>query len=136
MELTGVPMEVHQWSEDTEIQEILQFDVGIMPLPDNGWARGKCGFKIIQYMACGIPVVASPVGENIKIVEQSINGFLASTTDEWVKALDEIFLNRTRQKELGRAGRRRVKDQYCLEVTSPRFLKILQECLESGGSSS
>jgi glycosyltransferase involved in cell wall biosynthesis len=130
MELTGVPMEVHQWSEESEIQEILQFDVGIMPLPDNGWARGKCGFKIIQYMACGIPVVASPVGENVKIVEHAVNGFLPVSTDDWVTALDDLFLHPHKIHQMGIAGRTRVEKNYCLKVTAPQFHRFLETALQ------
>ena len=87
IEIDGVPTEIHAWSEETEVAEIQNFDVGIMPIPDEPWERGKCGYKLVQYMACGRPVVTSPVGANKKIVENGVNGFLASNTDEWIDAL-------------------------------------------------
>lgn len=71
------------WSEGTEAAEIQQFDIGIMPLSDDLWEKGKCGYKLIQYMACGKPVVATPVGVNKMIVRQGVNGFLANTEAEW-----------------------------------------------------
>jgi len=79
------------WSEETEIKEIQKFDVGIMPLLDNGWERGKCGFKLIQYMACGLPVVGSPVGVNAKIIKHGINGYQAKNTNEWIWALQKLL---------------------------------------------
>ena len=83
----NVPVKMHPWSEEGEERDIQSFDVGIMPLPDELWERGKCGYKLIQYMACEKPVVASPVGINQGLVEHGVNGFLASNLQEWVKAL-------------------------------------------------
>src|SRR5262249_4834882 len=82
----GVEVIQRQWREDEEITSINEFDVGVMPLPDEPWARGKCAFKLIQYMACGVPAVASPVGANLDVVAQE-TGFLAADADEWVSAL-------------------------------------------------
>ena len=83
---SGLMATIREWDEKCEAEEIGNFDVGIMPLPDDLWERGKCGFKLIQYMACGKPVVASPVGVNREIVVDGVNGYLASTK-EWVRAL-------------------------------------------------
>jgi glycosyltransferase involved in cell wall biosynthesis len=123
--LKGVPTDVRPWTESTEVQDIVTFDVGIMPLPDEPWERGKCGFKLIQYMACARPVVASPVGVNSQIVEHNVNGFLARTDQEWRSALDALCdaTLRTRQ---GNAGRQRVEALYCTRVTAPRLARILK----------
>jgi len=125
IDLPGVPVEVLPWHEETEVDEMRRFDVGIMPLPDEPWARGKCGFKLIQYMACGLPVVASPVGVNGEIVENGGNGYLASTTDEWVHALETLRADVELRRRMGAAGRHRVEEKYCLAVTAPRMVGLL-----------
>lgn len=126
VDLPGIPVEVITWREETEVDEIRRCDVGIMPLPDEPWARGKCGFKLIQYMACGLPVVASPVGVNAEMVEAGSNGFLASTPEEWVTALRNLALDRDLRLAMGRAGRKKVEKQYCLSITGPRLVALLK----------
>lgn len=126
VDLPGVPVEVMPWREEAEVVEIRRFDVGIMPLPDEPWARGKCGFKLIQYMACGLPVVASPVGVNSEIVENGVNGFLASSTNEWVSVLHKLAVDRDLRIKMGIAGRKKVEEQYCLQVTAPKMVALLQ----------
>lgn len=118
------------WQEDTEVQEINDFDIGIMPLPDNSWERGKCGFKLIQYMACGLPVVASPVGVNCEIVEHGVNGFLAETPEEWELALRTLSSDPELRKRMGKAGREKVEQQYSLQVTGPRLAALLKTITE------
>jgi len=126
--LPGVPVELIPWIEETEVSEISHFDVGIMPLPDESWARGKCGFKLIQYMACALPVVASPVGVNREIVEHGENGYLATSIEECVDALEILRLEPELRGRLGASGRRRVEEKYCLSVTSPTFVELLTNC--------
>jgi glycosyltransferase involved in cell wall biosynthesis len=126
--LPGVPVELIDWREDTEIEDIRRFDVGIMPLPDEPWARGKCGFKLIQYMACGLPVVASPVGVNSEIVEDKVSGFLATSTSEWVDALNVLLDSVEMRRKMGAAGRQRVQEKYCLTVTAPKLVEVLEQC--------
>ena len=118
---------IRDWDEATETGEIGKFDVGIMPLPDNPWERGKCGFKLIQYMACGKPVVASPVGVNREIVVDGVNGFLASSHDEWVRALERLKSDPELRRTMGANGRRMVEEKYCLQVTAPRLHRLLLE---------
>jgi len=125
--LPGVGKELHPWSEDSEVAHIQSFNVGIMPLPDRTFEQGKCGYKLIQYMACGLPVIASPVGANKRIVEQGTTGFLASNTTEWVEALVKLYKDADMRAALGKAGRRKVEREYCLQVTAPRLVKILTE---------
>ncbi len=128
LDLPDVPIELRPWTEATEVAEMLRFDVGIMPLQDSPWERGKCGFKLIQNMATARPVIASPVGVNDQIVSPHLNGFLAETQDEWLNALRLLHAdaNGLRQK-LGAAGRRRVEQQYCLQVTAPLLTRWLRE---------
>ena len=122
---SGLMATIRDWDEATETAGIGNFDVGIMPLPDNPWERGKCGFKLIQYMACGKPVVASPVGVNREIVVEGVNGFLASTQKEWVDALLRLKEDPDLRRTMGEKGRRMVEEEYCLQVTAPRLHRIL-----------
>lgn len=123
--LPGVPVEVLQWNEATEVSEMKLFDVGIMPLPDEPWARGKCGLKLIQYMACSLPVVASPVGVNCEIVDNGINGFLANTHDEWLTAFHVLMNDDDLRKKMGQVGRLKAEESYSLQVTGPRLAQLL-----------
>jgi len=123
--LHGIPTVVHPWSEATEVTHIQQFDVGIMPLPDEPWERGKCGYKLIQYMACGRPVVASPVGASKQIVEHRVNGFLAETTEEWISAL-RTLQDPALRAQMGAAGRAKVESTYNVQLNAPRLAKVLQ----------
>ena len=122
----GLPMASTPWSEDTETASISSFDIGIMPLMDQPFERGKCGYKLIQYMACGLPVVASPVGVNRQIVEHGVNGFLAATPDEWERALTTLLGDARLRQRMGQAGRQKVEAQYSIQVTGPRMLELLK----------
>jgi len=125
VDIDQVRPEIVPWSEDAEASEIQRFSVGVMPLPAEPWERGKCGYKLIQYMACGRPVVASPVGINRKIVHHGVNGFLAETTDEWVHALGTLRDDPGLRRAMGSAGRALVESEYCTKVTAPRLLEVL-----------
>jgi len=122
---TNMPVKYVSWSEETEIKEIQKFDVGIMPLPNDVWERGKCGFKLIQYMACGKPVIGSPVGENKKIIKHGINGFLAKNTSDWKKYLLILKKSKILCEKMGKSGREIVERKYCIQVTAPKLYKIL-----------
>jgi len=121
----GIPVESRAWREDTEVAEIQRCDVGIMPLPDEPPERGKCGYKLIQYMACGLPVIASPVGANRQIVEHGINGFLASTVPDWISALTRFRHDHALRTRMGRAGRAKVEKEYSIQVTGPRLATLI-----------
>ncbi|NPV29978.1 MAG: glycosyltransferase family 4 protein [Firmicutes bacterium] len=125
IKLENVPIMLRSWSEETEVADIQSFDVGIMPLPDEPWERGKCGYKLIQYMACGVPVVASPVGVNKQIVENGVNGYLCQTTIDWVNALTTLRDIPELRVKMGRAGRIKVGKKYCTQVTAPRLVALL-----------
>lgn len=128
-----VPVEVVPWSEATEIAALGRCDVGIMPLADNLWERGKCGFKLIQYMACGLPVVGSPVGVNRELIRTGYNGFAAETQGEWVEALRTLKRDTALRSTMGRAGRELVAERYCLQVTAPILAELLHGALKAGG---
>ncbi len=112
------------WKEEKEIEEILSFDVGIMPLRDNAWSKGKCGFKLIQYMSCAKPVIASPVGINTKIVKDSINGFLVSSIDEWFEAFEKLYLNEKLRVSMGKSGFEIVKSDFSYERNCKRYTQL------------
>jgi glycosyltransferase involved in cell wall biosynthesis len=114
------------WAEETEVEMIRRMDIGIMPLPADSWARGKCGYKLIQYMACGLPVVASPVGVNSQIVEHGVNGFLASSAEEWIAALRTLARNSELRMRMGQAGRKKVEQHYSIQVEGPRVAALLR----------
>jgi glycosyltransferase involved in cell wall biosynthesis len=113
------------WAEETEVQSIHRFDVGIMPLPDSAFERGKCGYKLIQCMACGIPVVASPVGINTQIVEHGVDGFLAETEDEWITHLNTLRDNQKLRDEMGSRARSKIMRRYSLEHAAPLLHDVL-----------
>jgi len=121
----GIPVESRAWSEDTEVAEIQRCDVGIMPLPDEPPERGKCGYKLIQYMACALPVIASPVGANRQIVEHGINGFLATTIPDWISALARLRDDHALRVRMGQVGRAKVEKEYSIQVTGPRLAALI-----------
>ena len=129
VKLGSIPCKICSWSESTEVNNIKSFDVGIMPLPDEYWERGKCGYKLIQYMSCEKPVVASPVGINKRIIAHGINGFLAETQQEWYRSLMFFQSRPLERRRMGIKGRRFVEKKYCLDVTAPKlFLWLSLAC--------
>lgn len=126
MELPGVPVEYFDWCEETEVASIQCCQIGVMPLLDSPWERGKCGYKLIQYMACGLPVVASPVGVNSVIVQENKNGFLANTEVEWFEILEKLLRDQPLRQQMGLAGRQRVEAEYCIQKTAPRLAHLLK----------
>ena len=125
----GLPMSSIPWTEDTEVASIASFDIGIMPLVDEPFERGKCGYKLIQYMACGLPVVASPVGVNRQIVEHGVNGFLAETPEQWEEALQTLLADAGLRQRMGQAGKQKVERQYCIQVTGSALSRLLIEVI-------
>ena len=122
-----LPVINRRWQLENELTDLHDFDIGIMPLPDTEWTRGKCGFKILQYMAVGVPCVASPVGVNTDIVQTGVNGFLADSPAEWVDALSQLVKSLALRQQLGLAGRATVEDGYVLHTQTPRLLAVLQD---------
>ena len=108
------PSELRAWSADQELAALHTFDIGLMPVPDSDWGRGKCGFKLLQYMAVGVPAVASAVGANSEIVSPGRDGLLAASPAEWRAGLGELLESRARRQELGQAARARVEHAFSL----------------------
>ena len=125
--MPGVDIECMPWSEGSEVASIAECDVGIMPLKDSPWERGKCGYKLIQYMACGLPVVASPVGVNTQIVREGENGFLADTPEAWRHALGHLLREASLRESMGRVGRSGVEELYCVQQVAPRLAMLLKQ---------
>ena len=124
--LPGVEVVSVPWSDATEVASITQCDIGVMPLRDSPWERGKCGYKLIQFMACGLPVVASPVGVNTSIVAEGISGFLPANPTAWYSALRQLVVDAQLRANLGAAGRARVEADFCVQVTAPRMAQWLR----------
>src|SRR5262249_10574343 len=119
------------WSEAEEGRELARCHVGIMPLVDGPWERGKCGYKLIQYMAAARPAVASPVGASTSIVIPGKTGFLASSMEEWIAVLSGLATDRERARTMGLAGRQRAEEMYSLQVRAPKLIEVLQEAVVS-----
>lgn len=118
------------WSAATEVEDLSEIDIGIMPLPDDEWTRGKCGLKGLQYMALGIATVMSPVGVNTEIIQDGVNGFLASSTDEWVAKMSMLIESAELREKLGGPARQTVIDRYSVESQKHLFLQYFHEVLE------
>jgi glycosyltransferase involved in cell wall biosynthesis len=126
IEIEGVVVEFRPWSLDHEVSCFAGISVGLMPLLDTEWARAKCAFKAIQYMALGIPAVISPVGMNTEIIEHGVSGFLADDGAGWVESIDTLLGQPERAHAVGQAGRRIVEQRYSLSVTSPALVEALR----------
>jgi glycosyltransferase involved in cell wall biosynthesis len=127
--IEGVDAEALPWNSSSEIADLRSVDIGIMPLPDNRWTKGKCGLKALQYMALGIPVVCSPVGVNSEIIQDEKNGFLASTEEEWVERLTRLLHSADLRSRVGLAGRATVESKYCARAQAPRVYDILRSAV-------
>ena len=123
-ELVGVNIEFRPWDMQREVSDLQDASIGVMPLEDTEWARGKCGLKLLQYMAVGVPAVASPVGVNGEIITSGDNGFLASTEQEWYDSLERLCRLPHLRRQIGQAGRRTVETRYSLGVWGSRLAKV------------
>jgi glycosyltransferase involved in cell wall biosynthesis len=124
-EFAGLPVDPYAWSEAREIDRIDAFDIGVMPLDDTPWERGKCAYKLIQMMAAGKPVIASPVGANRRVVRHGVNGFLAETPEEWTSAFEQLAADPDLRIRMGLEARRTVAEGYTLSAVLPRQAAIL-----------
>lgn len=125
--ITGVPARFTPWSLAGEVENLKRFDIGVMPLFDDDEARGKCGLKLLQYMAMAIPSIASPMGVNTEILRDNENGLLANHETEWVEALTRLAADPGLRARLGAAGRTTVEECYSLRVMAPRLVSILEK---------
>ena len=125
-----IPYEWRSWSPEKEVAEVAQIDIGIMPTPDDDWARGKCALKALQYMALGIPAVCSDVGANRDVVKHGENGFLAKTNEDWLESLKKLVDDETLRKQLGNEARRTVVENYSMEKCAENFARVVFDAVE------
>ncbi|MBI1837976.1 MAG: glycosyltransferase family 4 protein [Flavobacteriia bacterium] len=116
-----------KWEKDTEIEDLMQFTIGVMPLTDDQWAKGKCGFKALQYMALGIPAIASPIGVNNEIIDHGKNGFLCSTEKQWHEALYYLLENPEETKKMHENARKKIIENYSVESNKRNFLNLFSD---------
>lgn len=132
LDMSGIDLEMLPWSADTEVASIAECDVGIMPLLDSPWEKGKCAYKLIQYMACALPTVSSPVGANLDVVIEGETGFFARSQEDWTDRLECLLRDGALRKRLGEKGRERIEAEYCVEQTAPKLMKLLAAAAVSG----
>ncbi len=129
-ELSGVETEAIQWKSATEIEDLQKIDIGVMPLPDDQWSKGKCGLKALQYMALGIPTICSPVGVNSTIIQDGENGFIADGKDEWIEKLKKLLHSFELRKKIGLAGRKTVEESYSAKSQAPKVFEIFESVIK------
>ncbi|MFC1699001.1 glycosyltransferase family 4 protein [Candidatus Omnitrophota bacterium] len=132
-EIPEVKMVKKRWHLNTEVSDLQGFDIGIMPLPDNDWTKGKGGFKLLQYLAMGIPAVTTPVGVNSEIVQNGINGYLVNSEEEWIERLSLLIEDSELRQRMGRAGRKRIEEKFSIAANVPGFIEILKNAQTRGG---
>lgn len=118
------------WSAETEVDDLNCFDIGIMTLPNDEWARGKCGLKGLSYMACGIPTIMSPVGVNKDIIQHGINGFLATTEQEWVDCISKLIESTELRQQIGEEGRATIVKNYSVNANKHQYLEVLNSVIK------
>lgn len=124
--LPGIPYVWRAWSPETEIAEISQLDIGLMPMPDDEWARGKCALKALQYMALGIPTICTAVGANCEVIQHGENGMLAYTDEEWLASLAALIGDMSLRQRLGDAGRRTIEQRYSMQHCAGLFAQVVR----------
>ncbi|HTS16701.1 MAG TPA: glycosyltransferase family 4 protein, partial [Verrucomicrobiae bacterium] len=122
----GFDVEFRPWQLETELNELSQFGIGISPLLDTPWERGKCGVKILQYMACGVPVIASPVGVNPQIITHGVNGLLATHLEDWEPSLLSLISDAKLRQRLGAAGRTTIEKRFRAERAAEAVYSVLR----------
>ncbi len=129
--MEGVNFELPEWRLDAEVSWLSTFDIGIMPLTDDPWTRGKAGYKLLQYMSMGIPPVASPVGFNQELIQDGVNGFLANSQEDWVKKLSLLIENAQLRKTIGEQARATIEQKYSLHKAEEKLLTIFKHIISA-----
>lgn len=125
--IPDLPVRRCLWREETEAEEIAQADIGISWVPDDPWSRGKCGLKILQYQAAGLPVVTNPVGVHSRLVRDGVTGFIATTTEEWISAVARLIADPNLRRRLGAAGRQQVQADYSVAAGAQQWVAVLDQ---------
>ena len=126
----GIELKNEKWDKEKEIEQLEEIDIGVMPLTDDQWSRGKCGFKGLQYMAMESATIMSPVGVNKQIINHGENGYLASTDEDWFEQLSSLIENKELRLQIGKAGRDTVIKKYSVSSTKDLYLKYLNEIID------
>jgi glycosyltransferase involved in cell wall biosynthesis len=129
IDIEGIDFELIQWKENTEVDEILSSDIGIMPLENTIWEKGKCGFKLIQYMACGLPVVATTAPANEEIIDNGVNGFLVDSEEEWYVALEKLITDTVSREKFGKSGRLKIESGYSYQIWGDKYCEFIKNGL-------
>lgn len=122
-----IEIEYIPWNKETEIEDLAKIDIGIMPLSDDKWAKGKCGFKGLQYMSLGIPTIMSPVGVNCEIIEDGVNGYLAHSDEEWIEKISQLIESSELREKLGKKGKETIEQRYSVESQKNVYLELFRE---------
>jgi glycosyltransferase involved in cell wall biosynthesis len=118
------------WSAQTEVDDLNQFDIGIMTIPNDEWAKGKCGLKGLSYIACGVATVMSPVGVNTDIIQHGVNGYLAGTNQEWMDCLSLLIESLELRQQIGKAGRDTVVQNYSVNANKLKYVEVLKSLIK------
>ncbi len=129
--IDGLKCESIQWVEETEVRDLQRIDIGIYPLPNEEWVLGKSGLKALQYMALGIPTVASAIGANYRVIEDGVSGTLVNNDSEWSSALEKYLLDPELRREHGSKARERVEKYYSVKANEPVYLNVIKEVIEN-----
>lgn len=128
--LPGIEYVWRPWNPETEVDDLSHFDIGIMPIPDDEWARGKCALKALQYMAMGVPTICSPVGTNSEVIQHGENGMLAGSPEEWISGFETLVDDAALRRRLGPMGRRTVEEKYSMKRCSELFATVVRNTVE------
>jgi glycosyltransferase involved in cell wall biosynthesis len=132
--LDGIPVRWKRWIAEREVEDLAEFDVGIMPLPDDEWTRGKSAFKALQCMGMGMPVICSPVGTTVDLIRDGENGFLASTPDEWVETVGRLVADPSLRERVGLEGRRTVEHRFSMLGSATLLGEVLRAAAGRNGA--
>jgi hypothetical protein len=130
IDCTDIPVIKKPWSHETEITDLCDMDIGLMPLMNDLWSEGKCGLKILQYFGVAVPAVCTPVGVNKDVVKDGVTGFYANTPDEWVDRLSKLIENADLRRQMGERGREVIMKDYTIQACAPRLLDILDKTVK------